>query len=197
MIILGLTGSIGMGKSTTANMFRYFGIPVHDADATVHDLMGPKGAALDAVETAFPGVVGDAGVDRKALGNRVFGDQPARRRLEAILHPLVRQRETRFLNRQRLQAKALVVLDIPLLFETGGDARVDSVVVATAPAFLQRARVMARPGMTVETFQSILAAQMPDQEKRARADYLVQTGLGRAYALRQVRALVRLFTETD
>lgn len=193
MIVLGLTGSIGMGKSTAAAMFREEGVPVHDADATVHQLMGPKGSAVAEIESVFPGVAGSAGVDRKALGARVFEDDGALRQLEAILHPLVRRAERAFRSRQRCLGKSLVVLDIPLLFETGGDARCDVVAVVTAPAFLQRRRVLSRPGMTETRFQQVLAKQMGDREKRERADYLIQSGIGRHHALQQVREIVKEF----
>lgn len=191
MIILGLTGSIGMGKSTAAQMFRQEGVPVHDADAAVHRLMAPGGAAVEAVETAFPGVTGPDGVDRKALGAIVFDDAAALKRLEAILHPLVRETEHRFKTMQLRLGRPLVVLDIPLLFETGAEDRCDLVAVVTAPAFLQRQRVLSRPGMTQERFEQVLAKQIPDREKCLRADYLIQSGIGRYHALQQVREIVQ------
>ncbi|MGB0670218.1 MAG: dephospho-CoA kinase [Rhodospirillales bacterium] len=197
MRILGLTGSIGMGKSTTAHLFRYLGVPVHDADATVHGLMGPGGAAVDAISNLFAGVEQNGAIDRQALGARVFGNDSALKQLEAVLHPQVRAAEQRFLAREARRGVKLVVLDIPLFFETEGEKRVDAVAVVTAPAFLQRARVMVRPGMTAEKFRAILARQVPDAEKRARADFLVQSGLGRAHALRQVRAIVKLVSGSD
>ncbi|MFE0752684.1 dephospho-CoA kinase [Inquilinus sp. NPDC058860] len=190
MRILGLTGSIGMGKSTAAAMFRRDGIAVHDADAAVHDLMRRGGAAVPAVAKAFPEAVRDGAVDRKALGALVFGKPDALRRLEAILHPLVRRRMRRFLQQAGRRGDTLVVLDIPLLFETGGERFCDAVAVVSAPRLLQRQRVLARPGMTREKFAAILAAQMPDREKRRRADWVVPTGLGRRptrLALRAVR----------
>jgi dephospho-CoA kinase len=192
MIILGLTGSIGMGKSTAAGLFRRLGVPVHDADAYVHRLLAAGGAAVPLVEAAFPGVSGSTGVDRRALGRRVFGDDAALRRLEAILHPMVRADEGRFLQRMEAHRVPLVVLDIPLLFEGGSEARCDAVVVVTAPAFLQRARVLSRPGMTAERFAAILAKQIPDHVKRRRADFVVPTGLGRQVTLRCLREIVKV-----
>lgn len=190
MYILGLTGSIGMGKSTAAEDFRRLRIPVHDADATVHGLLGKGGAAVDRVDKAFPGVVQDGAVDRQKLGAKVFGDDRALKQLEDILHPLVREAENKFLNQNMVRKERLVVLDIPLLFETGGEGRCDGVAVVTAPAFLQRQRVMARPGMTDEKFQAILAKQMPDSTKRASADFIIQTGLGRRHSLNIIKAIV-------
>lgn len=191
MKILGLTGSIGMGKTTSAAMLRRLGLPVHNADATVHALFAAGGAAVAAVEAAFPGVVTAGAVDRVALGARVFGDDPALKRLEAIVHPLVRQAEQKFLAMHRRRRTALVVLDIPLLFESGGEQRCDSIIVVSCPAFLQVQRVLARPGMTEARLRIILARQMPDWEKRKRADFVVQTGLGRIFALRRLKAVVR------
>ena len=196
MFILGLTGSIGMGKSTVADMFRRLGVPVHDADAEVHALLGPGGAAVAGVAQAFDGVVTGVGasarVDRKALGAKVFDDAEALARLEAILHPMVREREGRFLRRVRRQGRKVAVLDVPLLFETGGETRCDATVVVSAPDFVQQARVLARPGMTRERLTQILARQTPDAEKRRRADFVVATGLGKATTLRAVAAIVRL-----
>jgi len=189
MIVLGLTGSIGMGKSTTAAMFREVGVPVHDADATVHRLYSDTAAPL--IEAAFPGVVKDGVVDRKALGDRVLGDAAAIRRLEAIVHPLVREAAKAFLAQASAQRATVAVLDIPLLFETQGEDRVDAVIVVTADAAIQRQRVLARPGMTEERFVQILARQVPDAEKRRRAHFIVDTGLGMAGARRQVRDIVR------
>lgn len=189
MIVLGLTGSIGMGKSTTADLFRAAGVPVHDADATVHALY--RGPAVAAIEAAFPGTTREGSVDRAALGARVLGDDAAVKRLEAIVHPLVRAAETAFLDGARSRGRRVVVLDIPLLFETGGDARVDAVVTVTAPADVQRARVLARPGATVETFERILARQMPDAEKRRRSHFLVDSGRGLAPARLQVEGILR------
>lgn len=173
-LIIGLTGSIGMGKSTVAAMFEERGVPVFDADAEVHRLQGPGGALLPAIEAAFPGTTGPAGVDRPALGAQVFGDDVALARLEAIVHPAVAAARQAFLIEHAGQP--LVVFDIPLLFEKGGAAQVDRVVVVSAPAEVQRARVLARPGMTAEKFAQILARQVPDAEKRTRADHVIDTG---------------------
>ena len=187
MVILGLTGSIGMGKSTAAADFRRLRVAVHDTDETVHALMAPGGAAFDQICQVFPGVRSKVGIDRKRLGDLVFADMAALKKLEAILHPLVRKQKTEFLKRSALRRQNLVVLDVPLLFETGGEAKCDAVVVVTAPTFVQRARVMARPGMTTEKFESILAKQVPDLIKRRSADFVVQTGLGRIASLRKIR----------
>lgn len=195
MKILGLTGSIGMGKSTAARMLRRLGVPVHDADATVHALLAKGGRAVAAVEAAFPGVVRDGAVDRGELGRRVFGDAAALKRLETILHPLVRQAEKQFLARHRQRRTPLVVLDIPLLFETGGEKRCDKVAVVSAPALVQEQRVMKRPGMTRERLAAILKKQMPDVEKRRRADFVVPTGLGMLPALRRLAAIVTLMRD--
>jgi dephospho-CoA kinase len=193
LVVVGLTGSIGMGKSTCARMARRLGVPVHDADATVHGLMAPGGAAVNAVEAAFPGVTGpDGGIDRKALGARVLGDTPALRRLEAILHPRVRAAERAFLRRAALAGHPLVILDIPLLFETGGEGRCDWVMVVSAPRFLQTQRVLRRPGMTRETLERIRARQTSEALKRANADGIIPTGLGMAPA---VKALKRALTQ--
>jgi dephospho-CoA kinase len=191
MTVLGLTGSIGMGKSTAARMMRRLHVPCHDADAVVHGLLGPGGAAVAEVTAAFPDVVRDDAVDRAALGARVFGDGAALRRLEAILHPRVRAAEHRFLRRHALNGRRLVVLDVPLLFETGGERRCDVVMLVTAPAFLQAQRVLERAGMTRERFERIRAKQMAEPDKRRRADIVVNTGLGMAPAYRRVRRLVR------
>jgi dephospho-CoA kinase len=191
MIVLGLTGSLGMGKSTAAAMFRRLGIPVHDSDAAVHRLLGPRGAAVTAVEAAFPGVRRpDGGIDRAALGARVFGDRAALERLERLLHPLVRASQQRFLAAARARRRPFVVLDVPLLFETGGERRCDAVIVVSAPAFLQRARVMARPGMTEARLRAVLTKQMPDAQKRRRADYIVPSGLGRAVTVRHLKRIL-------
>jgi len=190
MVILGLTGSIAMGKSTVASMFRRQGVAVHDSDAEVHKLMGLGGAALRAIEDAFPGVVMDGQVDRAVLGARVFGKPAELRKLELILHPLVGQSREKFLRRQMLRGARIVVYDIPLLFEVGADALCDAVAVVSAPEFLQRQRVLRRPAMTEERLNSILARQMPDADKRRRADFVVPTGLGKAVSLRHVREIV-------
>ncbi|MFG1347574.1 dephospho-CoA kinase [Xanthobacter autotrophicus DSM 431] len=189
MWILGLTGSIGMGKSATARLFRALGVPVHDADAAVHALY--RGKAVEPVEAAFPGVTRDGAIDRPALGARVLNDPEAMRRLEAIVHPLVRGEEETFLAAARAAGARLVVLDIPLLFETGGRERVDAIAVVSAPKAVQRTRVLDRPGMTEEKFAAILAKQMPDAEKRRRAHFVIDTGRGFAAAEHQVAGVVR------
>ena len=188
MIVLGLTGSVAMGKSTTAGFFAEEGVPVHDADAVVHRLY--EGDAVPLVEAAFPGTTADGKIDRVKLGSRVMGDLAALRQLEAIVHPMVQDAERRFLAEAEAKGAPVVVLDIPLLFETGGDSRVDAVVVATAPAEVQRARAMSRSGMTEQRFEAMLARQMPDSEKRLRADFLVDTSHGFDDARAQVRAIL-------
>ncbi|MER9053344.1 dephospho-CoA kinase [Mesorhizobium sp. M0910] len=188
MIVLGLTGSIGMGKSTTAKMFAEAGVPVHDSDEAVHRLYAGKAAPL--VEAAFPGTTRSGAVDRAALAERVLGDAPALQRLEAIIHPLVRADADAFLAENRAAGAPLAVLDIPLLFETGGGNRVDKVVVVTAPPEVQRARVLARPGMNEEKLASILARQVPDAEKRRRADFVIDTGQGFDAARAAVKAII-------
>ena len=192
MIRLGLTGSIGMGKSVTAQMFRDEGIPVHDADQTVHDLYAGPVAVL--IDETFPGVLVDGKVDRKRLSARVIHYPEAMAKLEAIIHPLVRLREDAFLRQAAQSDTALVVLDIPLLFETHAQLRVDKILVVTAPAETQRQRVLARPGMTPEKLKTILAKQMPDAQKRAKADYVINTGLGLDKAREEVRRLIALLT---
>ena len=193
MVIVGLTGSIGMGKSTAARMLRAMGVPVYDADAAVHALQAPGGAALPGIEAAFPGVVKAGVLDRQALGARVFGNKAALRKLEAIVHPLVGQRQKAFLRRAALAGEKLVVLDIPLLFEGLGERRVDATLVVSAPAFLQRRRVMARPGMTAEKLDGILRQQVPDALKRRKASLVIPTGLGLAPTrLALARAVARL-----
>jgi dephospho-CoA kinase len=188
MFVLGLTGSLGMGKTTTAGFFAEAGVPVHDADAVVHRLY--EGDAVAAVAAAFPGTVTDGKVDRNKLAARVLGEPAALERLQAIVHPLVQEAERRLLADAQARGEGLAVLDIPLLFETGGDARVDAVVVVSAPADIQRSRVLGRPGMTIEKLESILARQMPDAEKRRRADFVVDTSAGFAAAREQVRAII-------
>src|SRR5512143_914443 len=173
MVIVGLTGSIGMGKSTAAKMLRQMGVPVYDADAAVHRLQAPGGLALPPIETAFPGVVKAGVLDRQALGARVFGNKEALRRLEAIVHPLVGQRQRAFLKRAAQRRVSLVVLDIPLLFEGRGERRFDAVLVVSAPAFLQRRRVMARPGMTADKLNGILRQQVADTIKRRKATFVI------------------------
>lgn len=195
MVIVGLTGSIGMGKSTAAKMLRQMGVPVYDADAAVHRLQAPGGLALPPIEAAFPGVVKAGVLDRQALGARVFGDKKALRRLEAIVHPLVAQQQRMFLKRAALRGEPLVVLDIPLLLEGMGERRVDAVLVVSAPAFLQRQRVMARPGMTEEKLAGILRQQVRDAVKRRKATAVIPTGLGlaptRLALAKAVRQLMR------
>jgi dephospho-CoA kinase len=195
MMILGLTGSIGMGKSTAAKMLRQMGVPVYDADAAVHRLQGPGGIALPPIEAAFPGVVKNGVLDRQALGARVFGNKEALRKLEAIVHPLVTREQRRFIRRAALNREPLVVLDIPLLFEGRGERRVDGVLVVSAPAFLQRQRVMARPGMTVEKFAGILKQQVPDSQKRRKATVVIPTGLGLAPTRAALTKAVRELTK--
>ncbi|RWF43228.1 MULTISPECIES: dephospho-CoA kinase [unclassified Mesorhizobium] len=188
MIVLGLTGSIGMGKSTTARMFAEAGVPVHDSDETVHRLYAGKAAPL--VEAAFPGTTADGSVDRAKLGARVLGDAAALKKLETIIHPLVRADADAFLAKHRNAGESIAVLDIPLLFETGGRGRVDKVVVVTAPAEVQRQRVLARPGMSEEKLASILAKQVPDAEKRRLADFVIDTGKGLDAARAAVAAII-------
>lgn len=188
-IVLGLTGSIGMGKSTVAAMFRDLGVPVFDADAAVHELQGPGGALLPEIEEAFPGIIGPLGVDRPRLGAAVFGDPAALKRLERIVHPAVGAMRADFLTRHA--AQPLIVFDIPLLYEKGASAEVQAVVVVSAPAEVQRARVLARPGMTEEKLAQILGLQVPDAEKVARADYVIDTGSTLAETRQAVTNLVR------
>jgi dephospho-CoA kinase len=186
--ILGLTGSIGMGKSATAKMFVEEGAPVHDADAVVHRLY--EGEATPLIEAAFPGTTRGGKVDRAKLGERVLGNAEAIKQLEQIVHPLVTQARERFLTEAERNGASVAVLDVPLLFETGGDARCDAVVVVSAPAEMQRARAFERPGMTANKLAAILAKQMPDAEKRARADFVVDTSQGFDHARAQVREIL-------
>ncbi len=190
MVIAGLTGSIAMGKSTTAMLLRRLGVPVHDADAVVHRLLAPGGAAA-AVAAAFPDAVRSGAVDRRALGDLVFADPEQLARLEGILHPLVRADELTFLHRQCRLGARLVVLDIPLLFETGAQARLDAVVTVTASPMVQRWRAVARPGMSEARLRAITARQLPDGVKRRRADYVVVAGPARSYTLRALGEIVR------
>jgi dephospho-CoA kinase len=193
MIVVGLTGSIGMGKSTAAGLLRRLGIPVYDADRAVHRLMQRGGRAVPAVARRFPDVVKDGAVDRPALGRIVFADKAALAALEAIIHPLVFEAQKRFLHIHALRRTRLVVLDIPLLFEAGGYQRCDATLVVSAPALVQRQRVLRRPGMTPEKFAGILAQQMPDAEKRRRADVVIPTGLGKHLTFRRLgRAVATL-----
>jgi len=190
--ILGLTGSIAMGKSTASRHFSTFGVPVFDADAAVHELFVSGGAAVYPVIEAFPSCKAeDGGVDRKRLGQEVFDNPPALKRLERIVHPLVRQVQRRFLVNQAADRRPLVVMDIPLLYETGGDQLMDAVAVVSAPTFLQAQRVLRRPGMTKERLAAILARQMPDVIKRKRADFVIQTGLGKRMSMVAVEAIIR------
>ena len=191
MKVLGLTGGIGMGKSNAAKVLRRAGLPVFDADATVHRLQGQGGAAVRAIGTAFPGSVRDGTVDRGALRQAVLGDQAALKRLERIVHPLVRNEERRFLARARRSQRRLAVLDVPLLLETGGERRVDHVVVVSAPARVQRARVRRRGTMSAAQIEAVIGRQMPDREKRRRADTVIRTGLSKHHTQVQLRRLVR------
>ncbi len=194
MLVLGLTGSIGMGKSTTSAMFQAEGVPVYDSDAAVHALYAAGGAAVAPVEAAFPGVVVDGAIDRARLSARVVGNSEALAKLEAIVHPLVGAHRIGFFEKAEAEGHEIVVLDIPLLFETGGEKKVDKVVVVSAPADVQRARVLARPEMTPEKFEAILARQIPDAEKRARADFVIDTGQGLEAAHQQVRDFLTLLS---
>jgi dephospho-CoA kinase len=193
--ILGLTGSIGMGKSAVAAMFQGLGVPVFDADAAVHELQGPGGALLAAIEAEFPGTTGPQGVDRPKLGAAVFGDPEALKRLEAIVHPAVGTMRAAFLEAHR--DRPLLVFDVPLLFEKGGAANVDAVVVVSASAEAQRERVLARPGMNGAKFEKILKLQVPDHEKRARADYVIDTGTSLAETRHAVQRLVHQLTRQE
>lgn len=191
MIVLGLTGSIGMGKTSTARLFREEGAAVFDVDAAVHALYAPGGAATPLIAAAFPGVLDAEGaVDRKALAAEVLDDPKGLKRLEAIVHPLVRARREEFLDAARWLGAKLAVVDIPLLFETGQEDQLDKIVVVTAPPEIQRQRVMSRPGMTEEKFQALLARQTPDAEKRVRADFIIDTSKGMDAAREQVRDII-------
>lgn len=192
MIVIGLTGSIGMGKSTAAAMLRRLGVPVHDSDAVVHKLMSCGGDAVAAVTSAFKGVAHEGSVDRGELGRLVFCDPKGLDRLESILHPLVQRDRHQFLAASRRARTPVVAIDVPLLFETGGDRDCDITVVVTAPRCVQRARIARRPGMTAERLESIAMRQMPDWEKRQNADFVVPTGLGYRTTLRSLTAIVRL-----
>jgi dephospho-CoA kinase len=192
MMVIGLTGSIGMGKSTAATMLRRLGVPVFEADREVHALLGKTGRAVADVAARFPDVAAGNGIDRGRLGEKVFSDERARRDLEAILHPLVRAAEWRFLKAAVMRRAKVVVLDLPLLFETGADRVCDATVVVTAPAFLQEERVLRRTHMTRARFESIRASQMSDAEKRRRADFVVPTGAGVGTTLKSLRRIVTL-----
>jgi dephospho-CoA kinase len=197
MKLIGLTGSIGMGKSTVAKMFAEEGAPFFDSDAAVHALYAKSGAAVAPVEAAFPGVVRDGAIDRALLSPRVVGDPEAMQRLERIVHPLVRQAQLDFLAARAAEGASFVVLDIPLLLEGGNPHGVDAVVVVSAPPEVQRARVLARPGMTPEKFEAILARQMPDAEKRDRADFVIDTNCSLDETRVQVRAVLDVLREQD
>ncbi len=192
-LILGLTGSIGMGKSTVAAMFERAGVPVFDADAVVHSMQGPGGELVAAIEAAFPGSTGPEGVRRDVLGALVFGDKAALARLEAIVHPAVAARRVEFLIEHG--GAPMVVFDIPLLFEKGGASQVDSVIVVSAPVGVQRGRVLSRPGMSEDKFAHILSLQTPDADKRALADHVISTGIALAETEAQVRALIKRLRE--
>jgi dephospho-CoA kinase len=189
MVVIGLTGSLAMGKSTVAQFFAETGVPVHDADLAVHQLYA-SGAASQ-IEAAFPGTINSQGVDRVALAKRVLGDDAALRRLEAIVHPMVRRHEEQFLEMAERSGAGVAVLDIPLLFETGSDRRVDAVIVVTAPADMQRERALGRSGMTEDKFRALLAKQMPDAEKRRRADFIVDTSGSFDSTRAQVHAILQ------
>jgi dephospho-CoA kinase len=195
MMTIGLTGSIGMGKSTTAAMFRAAGVPVYDADAAVADLYLKGGAAVEPLEAAFPGVTRDGAVDREALRQRVLGDDAAMARLNAVVHPLLGKDRAAFFARAEADQADMVVMDIPLLFETGGHANMDAVVVVSAPHDQQRARVLAREGMNPERLDAILARQLPDAEKRARAHFVVDTGRGLEAAREQVEEIIAVMRD--
>jgi dephospho-CoA kinase len=197
MIILGLTGGIGMGKSTATATLRRLRVPVFDADAAVHRLQAPGGRAVGPIGAAFPGCVAEGRVNREALRRAVLGDPGALNRLERIVWPLVREDERRFLARARRGGHRVVVLDVPLLFENGGQARVDKVVVVSAPAAVQRARVLRRPGMTEQRLAAIRARQMPDAEKRRRADHVVRTGLSRHFAQASIRRFLNRLQQAE
>ena len=194
MIIIGLTGSIGMGKSTTSDMFKALGVPVISADEIVHDLYRAEAAPL--IEAAFPGTAPDGVVNRELLSARLMAAPQEFKRLEAIIHPLVRAREKQFVDAAAARGEPMVLLDIPLLFETGSTDRVDFVVVVSCAPEIQRERVMARPGMTAEKFEAILARQTPDAEKRSRADYVIDTGRGLEAARSQVAEIVLALTQS-
>jgi dephospho-CoA kinase len=196
MKIIGLTGGIGMGKSTASACFRRHRVPIFDADQAVHELQAPGGRAVRSIEAAFPGTTRGGAVDREALRHAVLGNSTALKQLERIVHPLVRDAERRFLAAARRAGKSLVVLDIPLLLETGGEKRVDLVVVVSAPAAVQAARVMRRPGMTRERLAAIRARQMPDAAKRRRADVVIHTGLSRHFAVTALRHLLHRLRNT-
>lgn len=193
MIVLGITGSIGMGKSTLAAMLEGMGVAVHNSDTAVHEALSPGGAAFEEVAVTFPDAWDKKThtIDRKKLGAIVFQDEKKRRALEAIVHPAVWESQAKFLSQQKRLGRTVAALDIPLLYETGAEKRVDYVLVASAPYLIQRRRVLARPNMSEEKFAAINAMQMPDHEKRARADYIVETGLGLAHSRRKLQSILR------
>jgi dephospho-CoA kinase len=195
MIVIGLTGSIGMGKSTAAGMLRALGLPVHDSDAAVHKLIGRGGRAVVRVGKAFPGVVKDGAVDRKALGAKVFGKPEELRRLEKILHPMVAEEKGRFLRLWASRRCPMVAVDVPLLFEVKGDRACDATILVSASAYIQALRVLRRPGMTAERLAQIRAQQMPEAEKRRRADFIVPTGLGYRFTLRHLAGIVEFLSQ--
>ena len=199
MKIVGLTGSIGMGKSTATSILRDLGVPVHCSDEAVHILMGAGGEAVGLVDAAFPGVFNkkDRSIDRRALGAKIFGLDEARKKLESLIHPLVVQSQARFITNHARLHTDIVVLDIPLLYETGAQSRLDYVIVVSAPDFIQRQRVMTRPGMTHEKFMFILATQIPDGEKRRQADYVVETGIGLAETRRDLEKILRTLRKVN
>ncbi len=190
MIVLGVTGSIAMGKSTVSTMLSHLDNPIHDADKTVHDLMGVNGKAYYKIAKSFPGTLQVNGVDRVKLGREVFGNPEKLDLLENILHPLVREARDKFIKQQNRYKSRLVILDVPLLYETGGDKNCDKVLVVSAPFFIQRQRALSRQGMTQAKFFDILKRQLPDHEKRKRADFIVPTGLGKAYTYRFLKRLI-------
>lgn len=191
MKIVGLTGSIGMGKSETARMFREEGVPVFDADAEVHRLQAPAGPALPLIEDVFPGSVKNGALDREALGKTVFADPVAKKKLEAIMHPMVGEKRAAFFESAAANNEPFVVVDVPLLFETGGNQGCDYVITVSAPAAVQRKRVLARPGMTEQKFEHILALQTPDADKRAGSDYIIESDKGLEVAHLQVQSIIR------
>lgn len=193
MIVFGLTGSIGMGKSTAARMLKMLGVPVHDSDRAVHAALKPRGVAFEEVAVTFPGAWDKKSriIDRKALGDIVFHDKAQMKKLEAILHPIAAASQKKFIMEMRMKGKRAVALEIPLLFETGAEARVDYTICVTAPPIIQRRRVMARKNMTEEKFRNIVASQMPDAEKQARADFVVQTGMGYGTTFRELRKVLK------
>ncbi len=201
MIVIGITGSIGMGKTTAANMLREMNIPVHDSDASVHFLLGPDGAAIGPVSKLFPEALAvneqkQAYIDRQILGRLVFGDRTKKKQLEDILHPMVREESDAFKKEMRKRAHKMIALDIPLLFETDGQKRVDVTICVTAPSEVQKERVLARPGMTSEKFERIVSGQLPDAEKRKRADYVVESDKGIDDMRQQLQKIIDIVQAT-